>query len=150
MRPQSFTESDRKILGSMRRESRAADLLRRPELGYPDITALSAVGAGNWQADMSAEQAAQVVQQLEVQARYEGYIARQQREIDKHANQEALILPDDIDYTNVTGLSTEARQRLQQTRPHTLGHASRLEGVTPSTVSLLLIHLKKRKLKLSA
>ena len=150
VRPQSFTESDRKILGSMRRESRAADLLRRPELGYPDITALSAVGAGNWQADMSAEQAAQVVQQLEVQARYEGYIVRQQREIDKHANQEALILPNDIDYTNVTGLSTEARQRLQQTRPHTLGHASRLEGVTPSTVSLLLIHLKKRKLKLSA
>ena len=92
----------------------------------------------------------QFVQQLEVQARYEGYIARQQREIDKHANQEALILPDDIDYANVTGLSTEARQRLQQARPITLGLASRLEGVTPSTVSLLLIHLKKRNLQRSA
>jgi tRNA uridine 5-carboxymethylaminomethyl modification enzyme len=150
VRPQNFTESDRKILGAMQRECRATELLRRPEIGYADITALSAVGAGDWHADMSDEQAAQVVQQLEVQARYEGYIARQQRDIDKHANQEALILPDDIDYANVTGLSTEARQRLETARPSTLGHASRLEGVTPSTVSLLLIHLKKRYLKRSA
>jgi tRNA uridine 5-carboxymethylaminomethyl modification enzyme len=150
VRPQSFDESDRKILGAMQKECRAADLLRRPELGYADVTALSAVGVGNWQADMSDEQAAQVAQQLEVRARYEGYIARQQREIDKHANQEALILPEDINYANVTGLSTEARQRLQQARPVTLGHASRLEGVTPSTVSLLLIHLKKRHLQRSA
>jgi tRNA uridine 5-carboxymethylaminomethyl modification enzyme len=90
------------------------------------------------------------VQQLEVQARYEGYIERQQREIDKHARQEALILPEDIDYASVTGLSTEARQRLLAARPLTLGHASRLEGVTPSTVSLLLIHLKKRHLQRSA
>jgi tRNA uridine 5-carboxymethylaminomethyl modification enzyme len=150
VRPQGFNESDRNILGAMQKECRATELLRRPEIGYADITALSAVGAGDWQADMSDEQAAQVVQQLEVQARYEGYIARQQREIDKHANQETLILPDDIDYANVTGLSTEARQRLQQARPVTLGHASRLEGVTPSTVSLLLIHLKKRHLQRSA
>jgi tRNA uridine 5-carboxymethylaminomethyl modification enzyme len=150
VRPQSFNDSDREILSAMQKECRAAELLRRPELGYVEITALSAVGAGDWQADMSDEQAAQVVQQLEVGARYEGYIARQQREIDKHANQETLILPEDIDYANVTGLSTEARQRLQQARPVTLGHASRLEGVTPSTVSLLLIHLKKRHLHRSA
>jgi tRNA uridine 5-carboxymethylaminomethyl modification enzyme len=150
VRPQSFNDSDREILSAMQKECRAAELLRRPELGYVEITALSAVGAGDWQADMSDEQAAQVVQQLEVGARYEGYIARQQREIDKHANQETLILPEDIDYANVTGLSTEARQRLQQARPVTLGHASRLEGVTPSTVSLLLIHLKKRHLQRSA
>jgi tRNA U34 5-carboxymethylaminomethyl modifying enzyme MnmG/GidA len=88
--------------------------------------------------------------QLEVQARYAGYIERQQREIHKHAKQEALLLPDDIDYASVTGLSTEARQRLEGARPLTLGHASRLEGVTPSTVSLLLIHLKKRHLQRSA
>jgi tRNA uridine 5-carboxymethylaminomethyl modification enzyme len=150
VRPQSFNDSDREILSAMQKECRAAELLRRPELGYVEVTALSAVGAGDWQADMSDEQAAQVVQQLEVGARYEGYIARQQREIDKHANQETLILPEDIDYANVTGLSTEARQRLQQARPVTLGHASRLEGVTPSTVSLLLIHLKKRHLQRSA
>jgi tRNA uridine 5-carboxymethylaminomethyl modification enzyme len=150
VRPLGFDESDRKILASLQRECRAAELLRRPELGYAEVSALSAVGTGSWQAGMSEEQTAQVVQQIEVQARYEGYIERQQREIDKHANQEALILPDDIDYANVTGLSTEARQRLQQARPLTLGHASRLEGVTPSTVSLLLIHLRKRKLQRSA
>ena len=150
VRPQSLDDNDRNILGALQRECRATELLRRPELGYTDITALSLVGAGCWRADMSDEQAAQVVQQLEVRARYQGYIKRQQREIDKHASQEALVLPDDIDYVKVTGLSAEARQRLQQARPHTLGHASRLEGVTPSTVSLLLIHLKKRNLKRSA
>ncbi len=150
VRPESLDENDREILGAMQRECRATELLRRPELDYADLTALSAVGSGSWQQHMSDEQLEQVVQQLDVQARYEGYIERQQREIDKHARQEALILPDDIDYTNVTGLSTEARQRLLAARPVTLGHASRLEGVTPSTVSLLLIHLKKRQLKRSA
>jgi tRNA uridine 5-carboxymethylaminomethyl modification enzyme len=150
VRPESLDDNDREILGAMQRECRATELLRRPELDYADLTALSAVGSGSWQQHMSDEQLEQVVQQLEVQARYEGYIERQQREIDKHARQEGLILPDDIDYTNVTGLSTEARQRLLAARPVTLGHASRLEGVTPSTVSLLLIHLKKRQLKRSA
>jgi tRNA uridine 5-carboxymethylaminomethyl modification enzyme len=150
VRPADFDDSDRKILGAMQRECRASDLLRRPELGYADLIALSAVGAGCWQQQLSDEQIGQVVQQLEVQARYAGYIERQQREIHKHAKQEALLLPDDIDYASVTGLSTEARQRLEGARPLTLGHASRLEGVTPSTVSLLLIHLKKRHLQRSA
>jgi len=150
VRPESLNDNDREILGAMQRECRATELLRRPELGYADLTTLSAVGSGSWQQHMSDEQLEQVVQQLEVQARYEGYIERQQREIDKHARQETLILPDDIDYANVTGLSTEARQRLLAARPVTLGHASRLEGVTPSTVSLLLIHLKKRNFKRSA
>jgi len=150
VRPESFDDSDRKILGAMQRECRAAELLRRPDVSYADLTALSSVGTGPWQEHMLDEQAGQVVQQLEVQARYEGYIERQQREIDKHARQEALILPEDIDYASVTGLSTEARQRLVAARPLTLGHASRLEGVTPSTVSLLLIHLKKRQLQRSA
>ena len=150
VRPVSLDDNDRKILGTMQRECRATELLRRPELDYADLTTLSAVGSGSWQRHMSDEQVEQVVQQLEVQARYEGYIERQQREIDKHARQEALLLPDDIDYANVTGLSTEARQRLLAARPLTLGHASRLEGVTPSTVSVLLIHLKKRHLQRSA
>jgi len=150
VRPESLNDNDREILGAMQRECRATELLRRPELGYADLTTLSGVGSGSWQQHMSDEQLEQVVQQLEVQARYEGYIERQQREIDKHARQETLILPDDIDYANVTGLSTEARQRLLAARPVTLGHASRLEGVTPSTVSLLLIHLKKRNFKRSA
>ena len=82
-----------------------------------------------------------------MQARYDGYIERQQREIEKHARQEHVQLPADLDYATVTGLSTEARQRLESARPETLGQASRLEGVTPSTVSLLLIHLRKRQLQ---
>ena len=148
VRPASLNDRDRQILGNgLRKEARAADLIRRPEYGYADVAALSAVGAGAWRQDMEEEQAEQVEVQLEVQARYAGYIARQQREIEKHVKQEKLVLPADIDYAAVTGLSTEARQRLESARPETLGQASRLEGVTPSTVSLLLIHLRKRHLQ---
>jgi tRNA uridine 5-carboxymethylaminomethyl modification enzyme len=151
VRTDSLSESDRQTLqGGLQKESRAAELLRRPELGYKEVTALSAVGAGDWRDGMNDEQVGQVELQLEVQARYAGYIERQQREIDKHAKQEQLVLPADIEYASVTGLSTEALQRLEATRPSTIGHASRLEGVTPATVSLLLIHLKKRYLQRSA
>ena len=99
---------------------------------------------------MPAEQREQVEQQVEVQAKYAGYIDRQEREIAKHAKQESLRLPADIDYARVDGLSNEARQRLDAARPATLGQASRLEGMTPSAVSLILVHLKKRQLQKSA
>jgi tRNA uridine 5-carboxymethylaminomethyl modification enzyme len=146
--PQRLDERDRQMLGSgFRRECKASDLLRRPEFGYAEIASLSAVGRGGWQAGMAEEQSVQVELQLEVRAKYAGYIERQQREIDKHARQTELVLPDNIDYADVTGLSTEARQRLESARPETLGHAARLEGVTPATVSLLLIHLKKRQMQ---
>ena len=85
-----------------------------------------------------------------MRAKYAGYIDRQEKEIAKHAKQESLRLPEDIDYEAVAGLSNEARQKLVAARPATLGQASRLEGMTPSAVSLLLIHLKKRQLKKSA
>ncbi len=134
----------------LRRDCRAADLLRRPEISYRDIVALPGVGEADWPDGMEDEQIGQVELQLEVEARYAGYIERQQREIDRHAKQERLALPADIDYSIVSGLSNEARQRLETARPVTLGHASRLEGVTPSTVSLLLIHLKKRQLRQTA
>jgi len=128
----------------------AADLLRRPELCYRDVAGLSSVGPGEWDEAIGAEQAEQIELQLEVQAKYQGYIERQQREIERHARQESLRLPPDLDYVNVSGLSNEAMQRLIKARPATLGHASRLEGMTPSAVSLLLIHLKKRQMKKSA
>ena len=83
-------------------------------------------------------------------SKYAGYIDRQEREIAKQARQESLRLPEDLDYCDVDGLSNEARQRLQRARPATLGQASRLEGMTPSAVSLLLIHIKKRQLRKSA
>ena len=150
VRAESFDDRDREVLGNLHKECRAAELLRRPELGYSEITALSSVGAGQWQPDMDDERVEQVVQQLEVRARYQGYIERQEREIEKHARQETLVLPEDLDYATVTGLSSEARQRLQSARPVTLGNASRLEGVTPSTISLLLIHIRKRHLQRTA
>ncbi len=92
------------------------------------------------------EQAAQVVLQVEVQAKYQGYILRQQEEIDRHLRNEQTRLPDDLDYAGVRGLSNEVRQKLGLARPVTIGQASRLPGMTPAAVSLLLIHLKKREL----
>ncbi len=126
----------------------AAELLKRPENGYADVVTLSQVGA--MQSTLEPEQREQVETQVEVQAKYAGYIDRQEREIAKQAKQESLRLPEDLDYDDVDGLSNEARQRLQLARPVTLGQASRLEGMTPSAVSLLLIHLKKRQLRKTA
>ena len=127
-----------------------ADLLKRPEYSYTDIVADPSVGESDALRAMDDEQREQVELQIEVQAKYAGYIDRQEREIAKHAKQEQLRLPEDIDYAVVDGLSNEARQRLETVRPVTLGQASRLEGMTPSAVSLLLIHLKKRQLRRSA
>ncbi|MGI9270239.1 MAG: tRNA uridine-5-carboxymethylaminomethyl(34) synthesis enzyme MnmG [Woeseiaceae bacterium] len=124
----------------------ALDLLKRPEIRYADIVAKPEVGTSNVTSDMVDEQREQVELQIEVQAKYAGYIDRQEREIAKHAKQEMLRLPEGIDYSAVDGLSNEARQRLEATRPVTIGQASRLEGMTPSAVSLLLIHLKKRQI----
>ena len=143
-------DDERTPATTLQRECTAADLLRRPEFNYSAVTGLLAVGvmpADNLDSD---EQREQVALQLEVQAKYAGYIERQEREIAKHAKQETLRLPEDIDYALVDGLSNEARQRLVTARPVTVGQASRLEGMTPSAVSLLLIHLKKRTLRKSA
>ena len=151
VRPGTMTENDVFIVGkALSRECTAADLLRRPELDYVALAGLSTVGHFDATGLASDEQREQVELQLEVQAKYSGYIERQEREIAKQASQESLRLPDDIDYTDVDGLSNEARQKLLAARPVTLGQASRLEGMTPSAVSLLLIHLKKRQLKKSA
>ena len=143
VRPAAFDTADRAVLDKpISREATAAELLRRPELDHATVTSLSMVGAmpaTDW-----PELDEQVTGQLDVAAKYAGYIERQEREIARHARQESLRLPADIDYAAVAGLSTEARQRLEASRPETLGQASRLEGVTPSAVSLLLIHLRKR------
>jgi tRNA uridine 5-carboxymethylaminomethyl modification enzyme len=85
-----------------------------------------------------------VEEQVEIQAKYQGYIARQQDEVERHNGQSALRLPEDLDYAEVRGLSIEVRQTLQRQRPETLGQASRLQGVTPAAISLLLVHLRRR------
>ena len=87
---------------------------------------------------------APVVEQVEIAAKYSGYIDRQKEEVGRALHFEGLRLPADLDYLQVSALSIEARQKLQKQRPETLGQASRISGITPATISLLLIHLKKR------
>jgi len=152
IRKKDIKEADIKILGAdYKKETTAADLLRRPSFTHQMVTSLSAVGPAAWKQDNLEEELIEQIQlQLETQAKYAGYIERQNREITKNAKQEALILPKDINYESVHGLSNEARQRLQATPPETLGQASRMEGITPAAISLLLIHLKKRYLDKTA
>jgi tRNA uridine 5-carboxymethylaminomethyl modification enzyme len=118
------------------REYSLLDLLKRPELGYADVAHL----AGEPVDDDA------VAEQVQIQAKYQGYIDRQQDEIDKLKRHEATPLPADLDYAQVEGLSHEIRQKLADARPETLAQASRISGVTPAAVSILLIHLKKRRL----
>jgi tRNA uridine 5-carboxymethylaminomethyl modification enzyme len=86
---------------------------------------------------------ARVAEQVEVQAKYSGYIERQQAEIERHRRHEEQPLPLDLDYDQVCGLSTEVREKFRNHRPQTLGQAARIPGVTPAAISLLLVHLKK-------
>ncbi len=118
------------------REVSLLDLLRRPELDY---TALAAINCGGADAAIGL--------QVEVEVKYEGYIARQRDEIERMHRQEGTAIPTDFDYGTVTGLSNEVRQKLRAACPETLGRAARVPGVTPAAVSLLLIHLKKRMLQ---
>jgi tRNA uridine 5-carboxymethylaminomethyl modification enzyme len=130
-----------KLGAPLSRENRAFDLLRRPELSYEDLRAVAPAAAA-WAADERLSE--QVKLQVEVQAKYSGYLRRQSDEIDRQHRYEELRLPADIDYALVGGLSNEARQRLCDVRPETLGQAARIPGLTPAAVSLLLVHLKKR------
>ncbi len=118
------------------REYSLLDLLRRPEVGYAALMTLPGMGPG------VADRA--VAEQLEIQAKYAGYIHRQTDEIEKHLRNEETLLPADLDYTTVRGLSVEVRQKLLAQRPTTLGQAARLSGITPAAISLLLVHLKRR------
>ncbi|WP_193091275.1 tRNA uridine-5-carboxymethylaminomethyl(34) synthesis enzyme MnmG [Halomonas colorata] len=121
------------------REYRLSDLLKRPELNYADLADLP--GLENALIHDEA-----VAEQVQIQAKYDGYIGRQQDEIDKLKRHEAMPLPADLDYQRVEGLSNEIRQKLTDVRPETLAQAARISGVTPAAVSILLVHLKKRRL----
>lgn len=123
---------------SLTRETRLYDLLKRPGVSYASIQAIPGLETSAPQ-DLSDE----VVQQLEISAKYDGYIARQQMEISKHENHESTRIPPGFDYAQVLGLSIEVRQKLQKQAPETLGQASRISGVTPAAISLLLIFVKR-------
>ncbi|HEV7612055.1 MAG TPA: tRNA uridine-5-carboxymethylaminomethyl(34) synthesis enzyme MnmG [Steroidobacteraceae bacterium] len=135
-------------------QAHALDLLRRPELSYEDLNHVAPWGtlpengdpdrsvALTWRDDERL--ASQVKLQVEVQAKYAGYLKRQTDEIERQQRNEELRLPANIDYADVSGLSSEARERLRDVRPETLGQAARIPGLTPAALSLLLVHLKKR------
>lgn len=121
----------------LEREYRLMDILRRPEVSYQSLLRLPGAGPALTEPDE--------IEQVEIQAKYQGYIERQQDEIDKALAQESLRLPESFDYQAVQGLSHEVRQKLAQVRPQTIGQASRVQGITPAAISLLLVHLKRAR-----
>ena len=124
------------VLGqAIEREYSLTDLLRRPQVSYASLMSLPGAGPG--------ETDPQVVEQVEIQAKYAGYIERQQDEVERNRSQEGLKLPLDLDYRQVHGLSIEASQKLNQHKPETLGQAGRISGVTPAAISLLLVYIKR-------
>ena len=147
-----------RLLGKpLEHEHNLADLLRRPEVTYTNLMSLDggkyqnpellSVGGQVGGATVSRETASAIVEQIEISAKYAGYIGRQQEEVLRAAHYENLRLPQDLDYNQVSALSIEVRQRLNRQRPETLGQASRMTGITPAAVSLLLVHLRRARYK---
>ena len=125
-----------KLEKPLTRNYKAADLLRRPEIDYAGLTEIIGEGEGV---------TASVAEQVEIQARYSGYLDRQQDEIDKAKKNESTSIVNISDYQQVRGLSSEVCQKLNDHRPETIGQAGRIPGVTPAAISLLMVHLKKAK-----
>ena len=119
------------------RETNVLDLLRRPEMDYAALMRVAALGP--------AVDDARVAEQVEIAAKYAGYLDRQTLEIDRQRRHEETLIPSQFDYAIVRGLSTEALQKLQRVRPETIGQAMRIAGMTPAAISLLLVHLKRRR-----
>ena len=141
----SATESERVLGKAIEHEHNLFDLLRRPDVGYDALMSLD--GGKHASTDVSRETlgelSAAVIEQVEIAAKYSGYIDRQRDEVERAAYYEGLRLPPELEYLQIPALSIEVRQKLQKHRPETLGQAGRISGVTPAAISLLLIHLKK-------
>ena len=136
------TEIATEVLGQpLRKDQRLSDLLRRPELDYATLMRLPGSGPG--------VDDPEVITQIEISARYRGYIDRQQAEVVRHREQEDAAIPVSLDYALVRGLSSEVRQKLISHRPLTVGQAARIAGITPAAISLLLVYLKKSGLRQS-
>jgi len=121
---------------TLQREASCEELLRRPELAIAQLRSVSA--------ELSDENDEAVLEQIEIQTKYSGYIQRQQAEIARSQRHEHWRIPSQFDYAAVPGLSNEVREKLKTQRPETVGHAARIPGMTPAAVSLLLVHLKKQ------
>ncbi len=141
----SAEEGERVLGKAIEHEHNLFDLLRRPGVSYQALVGMNggAFVDSAVSRETLGELAAPVIEQVEIAAKYSGYIDRQKAEVERAAHYEHLKLPADIDYLKVTSLSFEARQKLARHRPETLGQASRISGITPASISLLLIHLKK-------
>lgn len=129
------TAAEAVIQQKIQREYNAAELIKRPELDYKTVCALPTLGPA-----LAHDQAEQ---QVEIQLKYAGYIDRQQEDIERLKRSESIPLPQDFEYGAIKGLSNEVQQKLHAVKPHTLGQAGRIPGITPAAISLLLIHLKK-------
>lgn len=138
VRPQTAAaEAIEKLLQQpLGREYRVLDLLRRPELSYEALMSVTEIGP--------AVVDVKVAEQVEIQVKYDGYVERQLDQIERQRKHEETKLPETFDYKNVSGLSAEVREKLLRIKPSTIGQASRIPGVTPAAISLLLVHLKKR------
>ncbi len=119
------------------KESRALDLLRRPEVDYAGLVSVEGIGPG--------VDDPKVAEQIEIQVRYAGYLDRQKEDIERCRRHESMVIGDDFDYAIVRGLSSEAREKLERVRPDTVAQASRIPGMTPAAISLLLVYLKKSR-----
>ncbi len=147
-------DAERLVGKALEREYNLVDLLRRPGVAYDtvaEVAALARPEAGvsreTLTADLGSTLADAVIEQVETSVKYAGYISKQAEDVARAAHFEHLKLPEELDYAQVTALSFEVRQKLNKHRPETLGQASRISGVTPAAVSLLLVHLKKGRFK---
>ncbi|MFM2068475.1 MAG: tRNA uridine-5-carboxymethylaminomethyl(34) synthesis enzyme MnmG, partial [Pseudomonadota bacterium] len=148
-------DAAQRLLGkAIEHEYSLLDLLRRPGIGFDAVCEVAAVARPSdavvsretLQAQLGATLADAVIEQVEIATKYAGYIDKQREEVERGAHYEHLKLPAELDYSQVGALSFEVRQKLAKHRPATLGQASRISGVTPAAISLLLVHLKKRRL----
>jgi tRNA uridine 5-carboxymethylaminomethyl modification enzyme len=153
VRPATVPAADaERLLGkAIEHEYSLAELLRRPGVGFDAVTELASlctpgVSRETLRAEMGWREADAVIEQAEIGIKYAGYIDKQNEDVERAAALESLKLPWDLNYGQVSALSFEVRQTLARHRPATLGQASRLSGVTPAAISLLLVHLKKGRL----
>ena len=150
-----YAEAAERLVGkALEHEYALADLLRRPGVSFDAVAEAAriarhpeAVSRETLRAEFGVAEADAVIEQAEIAIKYAGYISKQQDEVGRAAGLENLSLPDDLDYAQVSALSFEVRQKLSRHRPATLGQASRISGVTPAAISLLLVHLKKGRYK---
>lgn len=156
VRPATLPAADaERLFGkALEHEYSLADLLRRPGVGFDQVAEAAAIAGlpdavsrETLRAEFGPREADAVIEQAEIGIRYAGYIEKQNDEVERAAHFETMKLPADLDYAQVTALSFEVRQKLARHRPATLGQASRISGVTPAAISLLLVHLKKGRYK---